>query len=90
MPITNAAKKALRQTAKKAATNRIIKAEIETLKKKVKKAIEAANENEAKELWQKLQKRLDKAAKTGLFKKNTADRVKSRLKISINKTFAKK
>ncbi len=90
MPVTKAAKKALRQGAIRTKKNTIAKAEISTLKKNLLKAIEGAKENEAKEIWLKLQKKLDKAAKTNLIAKNTVNRTKSRLKHKINQKFKKK
>lgn len=90
MPVTKAAKKALKQGVIRAKKNAVAKAEIMTLKKKLTKMIEAGKENEAKQIWLKLQKKLDKAAKTNLIAKNTVNRTKSRLTKRLNQKFLKK
>jgi len=90
MPIRKSAKKSLRQTKERTQKNKLEKAEIETLKKKFLKALESGDEAKAKELLLKLQKKLDKAAKSNLMKKNTVSRTKSRLTVRLNKKFAKK
>ena len=77
MPIKNSAKKALRQDHKKAAANLIVK---EAYKKAVKAVTKGIVEGE-KDLTEKLkfaQKKIDKAAKKGIIKKNTASRKLSR------------
>lgn len=78
MPIKQAAKKALRQTKKRTELNLKVK---ETYKKAVKtinKAVEAGEKDLAEKL-RLAQKALDKAAKRGIIKKNTAGRKLSRL-----------
>jgi len=90
MPVSKAAKKALRQNEVRTKKNTIAKAEIDTLKKNLKKAIESDKAKEAKEIWLKLQKKLDKAAKVNLIKSNTVDRIKSRLSKKIDQKFSKK
>lgn len=47
--------------------------------KKYKKAVEAGKKDEAAKLLPEVYKKLDKAAKTNLIKKNKASRLKSRL-----------
>jgi small subunit ribosomal protein S20 len=90
MPVSKAAKKALRQNVVRTKKNTIAKAEIDTLKKNLKKAIELGNQSKAKEIWLKLHKKLDKAAKINLIKSNTVDRIKSRLSKKIEQKFSKK
>jgi len=90
MPVTKAAKKALRQNEIRTKKNTIAKAEIDTFKKNLKKAIESGDEKKAKEIWLKLQKKLDKAAKVNLIKSNTVDRVKSRISAKMHRKFSKK
>jgi ribosomal protein S20 len=90
MPITKAAKKALRQTEQITKKNKVIKAEIDTLKKNFLKLIQEGQENEAKKLWLKLQKKFDKAAKHNIIKPNTVNRAKSRLQTMFNKKFKSK
>lgn len=83
MPNKKSAAKELRKSIKRAAQNAKVKDKINLLTKKTKKAI-AAGESEAKELLKETMIALDKAAKTGLIKKNTRDRKKSRLHKKLN------
>lgn len=79
MPITSSAKKALRASNRKKIFNSKRKSELQSVTKEYKKLILNKKEEEAKKLLPKLQKAIDKAAKRGLIKKNTASRKKSRL-----------
>jgi small subunit ribosomal protein S20 len=72
MPITDSAKKALRQNIKRRAIN-VAK------KKDLKEAIKNYKKSPSAELLSLVYQKLDKAAKTNLLKKNTASRLKSRL-----------
>lgn len=56
--------------------------------KKFKKLIAAGKAEEAKDLYSKVEQAIDKAAKTNLIKKNTADRKKSRLSAFLKKSLA--
>jgi len=85
MPITSSAKKALRQSKKRAKLNRRYKNKIKDLTKKVRGLADSNKIKQAKELLPALYKALDKAAKKGVIKKNTASRKKSRLTKMINK-----
>ena len=85
MPITKSAKKSLRQNVKRKARNIRKKRKIKDLVKEVKSLVSQSKTEEAKKLIPKIYKALDKAAKTGLIKKNTASRKKSRITILINK-----
>jgi small subunit ribosomal protein S20 len=84
MPNTKSAIKALRKSKKRYIVNQrnkeLLKAEI----KKYKKLIEAKNIKEAEEQLKLIYKKLDKAAKTNLIKKNKASRLKSRLTKKLN------
>ena len=72
MPITQSAKKALRQNIRRRARNL---AQIKVLKETIKRFKKAP----AAELLSQVYKKLDKAAKTNILKKNKAARLKSRL-----------
>ena len=76
MPITQSAKKALRQSIRRRARN--LKRS-ETYKSAVKhlKKLAATSKEEAKKLLPKAYKAIDKAAKIGIIKKNKAARLKS-------------
>ena len=79
MPITQSAKKALRQNRTRRARNIARK---ETYKKEVKdfrKLVSAKKIEEAKQHLSVVSQALDKAAKTGVIKQNKASRLKSRL-----------
>lgn len=77
MPNTNSAKKALRQDIKRAKLNLAIKQAYKEAVKIAKAAITA--KKDADDLIKDAQKKLDKAAKRGVIKKNTAARKLSRL-----------
>lgn len=79
MPIIKSAQKALRQNIKRRNKNRQTKKRIRGLVKEVKILISQKKIQEAKKLLPLMYKLLDKAAKTGLIKKNTAARKKSRI-----------
>ena len=85
MPITKAAKKALRQNEKRRKRNRKQRDKLNAKVKEIEQKIEQGNTKEAKSLLSEVYKALDKAAKNGLMKKNAADRKKSRLTKRINK-----
>ena len=89
MPVKKSAVKALKQSDKKAQRNKNIKADIKTILKKSRKAIEA-KANEAESLVKDTIKKVDKAAQKGIIKKNTAARKKSRLMKKLNKSTDKK
>lgn len=88
MPNKQNAKKALRRSIKRAARNLEVKNTYKMAVKTVKKAV-VAGKNEVKEELRLAQKALDKAAKRGVIKKNTAGRKLSRLTKSL-KTAVKK
>ena len=79
MAITKSAKKALRQNIKRRARNIQKRRKIRDLIKKIETLVSEKNITEAKKLLPSLYKSLDKAAKKGAIKKNTASRKKSRI-----------
>lgn len=86
MAITTSAKKAIRQAKRRKAQNLIYKDKIKTLLKEVKKLILAKKTEEAKKILPQVFKILDKSAKVGVIKKNTADRKKSRIAKALAKS----
>lgn len=76
--------KDIRKTKKRTARNLRAKEHIAYLKRKTVKAVEKKDIVTAQELYQKLVKSVDKAAKRNVLKKNTANRRKSRLMKRIN------
>ncbi len=85
MPIIKSAKKALRQSFKRQARNLQKKDKIKDLVKKVKSLVSAKKIAEAKKLLPEIYQVLDKGAKAGVIKKNTASRKKARIARLINK-----
>ena len=85
MPIKRSAQKALRQTRKRTAVNRVIKDNIVAMQKKLEKAMAQKKNSEAKTLMSEFAQAVDKAVKNNVLKKNTAGRLKSRLQKAVNK-----
>jgi small subunit ribosomal protein S20 len=77
MPNTKSAAKAYRQSERRRARNTGIKNAYKDIVREFRKAV-AANPKQAKEMFAKLQQKLDKAAKSGVIKKNKSARLKSR------------
>ena len=84
MPITQSAKKSLRQSKKRKQRNLQKKRKVKKLVKQVHSLVQEKKIEQAKKLLPQIYKALDKTAKTGLIKKNTASRKKSRLSKLIN------
>lgn len=79
MPITKSAKKALRQSGHKKVVNDRRKKVMKEATKKIEKLVREKSLPEAKNSLKEAYSAIDKAAKRGVIKKNTADRRKSRL-----------
>lgn len=79
MPITQSAKKALRGSARKKAFNDRRKRTMKDAVKEIEKLAREKKTDEAKKLVSKAYAAIDKAAKRGVIKKNTASRKKARL-----------
>lgn len=77
MPITKSAKKALRQSLGRRARNLIRKNKIKSFIKEARFLVSQKKIKEAKDLLPQVYKALDKAAKVGVIKKNTASQRKS-------------
>lgn len=86
MPIKESAKKALRQAKKHRVLNLARQKVAKDIVKKIKKMAIAGQKEEAKKLMAQAYQAIDKAAKRGVIKKNTAARKKSRLMKLINRT----
>ena len=85
MPITQGAKKALRASERKKVFNIRRKSTMKDVTKSVDKAVLAGDTKKAEELLPAAYKAIDKAAKRGVIKPNTAARKKSRLSARIVK-----
>jgi len=84
MPITRSAKKALRQSLRRRIQNLKKSEAFKKLARDVRKLAEQKKKAEAQKLLPALYKALDKAVKTGVIKKNTASRKKSRITKLVN------
>lgn len=76
MPNTKSAAKALRQSIKRRARNSATRKSYRDILKEFRKTAET-DVNSARAMVATLQKKLDKAAKAGVIKKNKASRLKS-------------
>jgi small subunit ribosomal protein S20 len=83
MPITKGAIKAHRQSERKRVVNNRRKNAMKEVVKQVKKAVVTGDAEKAKEMLPNAYKAIDKAAKGGIIKKNTAARKKSRLSADV-------
>lgn len=86
MPNIKSAIKALRQSKRRKVRNVIRKNTYKAAVKQFKKLVIAGKKDEALKLLPQVYKNLDKAAKTGAIKKNTASRLKSRTTRLLAKT----
>lgn len=86
MPNTKSAEKALRQSKKRRARNLAKKDAYKDAVKEFKRLVAAGKTDDAKKLLPKVYKQLDKAAKSGVIKKNKAARLKS----GTSRVFSKK
>ncbi len=85
MAITSSANKALRASKRKRVFNLRRKSVIDRELKKFRHLVIAKKKSEAEKMIPLVYKSLDKAAKTGYIKANTASRLKSRAVASLKK-----
>ena len=86
MPITQSAKKALRQNIRRRERNLARKKDLKNAIKDFKKFVSQKNTDLVLKQLSAVYKKLDKAAKVNLIKKNTASRLKSRLTLFLNRS----
>jgi small subunit ribosomal protein S20 len=86
MPITKGAQKADRASERKRVFNIRRKGAMKDAEKAINKAVESGDATKAKELLPTAYKAIDKAAKRGVIKENTAARKKSRLTARVKNT----
>lgn len=86
MPITKSAKKALRQNVRRRTKNLVYKKKMKSLIKELRVLVAEKKIEDAKKLLPQVYKILDKTAKVGIIKKNTAGRKKSRITKLVNKS----
>ncbi|MFA5080108.1 MAG: 30S ribosomal protein S20 [Candidatus Paceibacterota bacterium] len=85
MPITTSNKKRLRQNVKRRADNVQKKRDIKILTKEFETLIANKKVEESKAILPKIYKAIDKAAKNGVLKENTASRKKALYARHLNK-----
>jgi len=85
MPITKGAHKANRASLRKRVYNVRRKSEMSDVVKQLRKHVAAGEVKEAQAMLSTAYKAIDKAAKRGVIKDNTADRKKSRLSAAIKR-----
>ena len=85
MANTTSAKKAIRVSVRKKVFNDRRKSVMKKAVKNVRGLVAEKNKVEAQKILKDAYKAIDKAAKRGVIKKNTASRKKSRLTLAINK-----
>ena len=78
MPNTKAQAKSLRQSAKRQTKNRRVSNAYKGALKEYRRLVKDGKTKEAEQYFATVQKKLDKASKTGVIKKNKASRLKSR------------
>ncbi len=83
MPITKSAKKALKQSQRRQVFNLKRKKEMKKAIKQTQKLIQEGKKEEAFKILPRTYKKIDKASKRGVIKKNNAARKKSRLTKAI-------
>ena len=85
MPILKNAKKALRQSVRRAARNKTILDEIASLRRHFKVAMKEKKVDEAKKLALAIGTKMDKSVSKKILKQNTVARLKSRMATAANK-----
>ena len=78
--------KRVRQTIKRTAHNRSMRADLRTIIKKFRLLQESGNIEKARDAYTDVQKNIDKAITKGILHKRTGARYKSRLALSLAKT----
>ncbi|MBI4576952.1 MAG: 30S ribosomal protein S20 [Planctomycetes bacterium] len=84
MPTTHAAKKSLRQSVKHKAANRVVKSAVRTWVRRVERAIEFGNAQQARDDARWAMKKLQKAGRKGVLHPNKVARDQSRLARALN------
>ena len=84
MPQLANAKKALRQSKRRAERNKVRIEEIHSLRRKFRKLLEAGKLEEIQDVVKRLDKQIDKAVKKNILKLNKASRIKSRYMKKLN------
>ena len=84
MPNTKSAQRRMRNSSRKKAQNRSIKSRLHTLERRYVELLAAGKKDEAAKALPTVTSAFDKAAKTGVLHRGTADRKKSRLALRLS------
>jgi len=84
LPIIGSSAKRQRQSEKRRTRNRMTVSEVRTTRRKFLAAVASKDKEKAAVLLLQAQKLIDSAASKGVVKRNTADRLKSRLHQHFN------
>jgi small subunit ribosomal protein S20 len=85
MPNNKSAERRVRSSARKEVRNLSVKSRLTTLERKYNDAVSGARKDEAALMLKSVTSALDKAAKTGIIHKATANRKKSRLSLRLQR-----
>ena len=85
MPNTKSAERRVRNSARRAATNRRSKTRLKSLERRLNDALKSGKKDDAAKALREVSSAFDKAAKTGVIHWGKANRKKSRLALSIKK-----
>ena len=88
MPNTKSAERRMRSNTRKQARNQSVKSRLRTLERKYEDLEKKGSKTDAETAFRSFASALDKAAKSGVIHKSTADRKKSRLATRLNKVAA--
>jgi small subunit ribosomal protein S20 len=83
MPNTKSAERRMRSSARKQSHNRSIKSRLHTMQRSYMEMLGAGHKDEAAKALPALSSAFDKAAKSGVIHRATADRKKSRLALQL-------
>ena len=86
MPNTKSAERRMRNSARKKLHNRSIKSRLHTLERRYAQVVTAGNKDEATAALRTLTSAFDKAVKSGVVHRATADRKKSRLTLRLGRS----
>lgn len=89
MPNLKNAKKALKQSLVRTERNKIVSANIDSMRRNFRKLLEAGKIDDATKLVRDLGKALDKAVTKKVVKLNAASRIKSRAMATLKKASSK-
>ena len=84
MPNTKSAERRMRSSARKQAQNRSTKSRLKTLETKYRSQVAAGQKDAATQTLRQVASAFDKAAKTGVVHRATANRKKSRLAVVLS------